>query len=372
MPEFHAKISPSSFKRLRQCPGSLRYVSALRQQGKLKADTSSEAAENGTAQHEVIEMALDGMQIEAPYTAENGVELDVDQVAAAYEVVDWIRIQKFDKLWNEMRVPVGKALRLNDPDLCWGTSDVIGYLAEEKALYVIDAKMGFMAVEPEANDQALLYSVGALEALTDLPVDHVYNVIIQPKAGGVKIAPALTLDQLDDYKIDARQVIAASNQTDAPLIPGEDQCRFCPASGQCRAQIDDDFEDLDHVEAGVLSGEEIGHWLTRAAHLKSTLAAIAAEALRRMEIGDAIPGWVREAGQSRATWIDEDEVIFAIEDAGLDVDIYAPRKPATQTALKKAMGKAKVEALVHRKPGQPKLTPADKAKNPLDADFEVL
>ena len=156
MPEHHAKISPSSFKRVRLCPASLLFAQQF-------PNESSAAAEEGTACHEAVERMLDGEFIEPGFVAENGITITAEHMPHIEEVVEWIVDQEFDRVYTEVRLPIGAALGLNDPDLCWGTSDVIGI--KGSAMYVVDAKFGFVPVAATGNDQAMMYLTGALHEI---------------------------------------------------------------------------------------------------------------------------------------------------------------------------------------------------------------
>lgn len=376
MPAKHATIGPSSFSRVRQCPASLRFAAQF-------PNESNAAADEGTACHEAVERMLDGELIEPGFVAENGITLTVEHLAHVEDVFDWVADHEFDRIWNEVRVPVGAALGLNDPNIMWGTSDIVAI--KGSALWVIDAKFGFVPVEVEKidpetgevtlNDQAMCYLVGALhEIAPKVPgdIEEVWIAVIQPRAGGPKVA-RVSWSQIAEFKKAAREAIMLALGDDAPFRPSESACRFCPASGSCRAQVTEEFELLDHVgDVDTLDDEALAAWLDKADHIVATIKAMQAQALARLAAGRKLPGWVREQGSGRARWIDEEEVVHEIEAAGLDLDQYAPRKPITQTALKKKLGKEWVEALIVRPPGEVKLVRAEEATNPLDPEFEVL
>jgi hypothetical protein len=372
MPELHAKIGPSSFSRVKACPASLRFAAQF-------PNETNAAAENGTACHEAVELMLDGELVEPGFTASNGVEVGADVFGFVEECFDFVAGEDFDRIMTEIKVPVGRALGLNDPDIMWGTSDVIGI--KGSGVSVVDFKFGFVPVEARAadgtlNTQGMCYLIGALEALAERFPGHDFDefeiVIVQPRAGGVK-RTSVSWTEIHAFKAEARGAVNLALSGDAPFRPGEDQCRFCPASGSCKAQITAEFDDLDHVEdPDALSDADLAGWLEKADHIIATVKAMQSAALARMAAGRKVPGWAREQGNGRAQWRDPEMVVAEIEAAGLDLDTYAPRSPITQTALKKALGKDVVEALVVRPPGAVKLVRASEAKNPLDGEFEEL
>lgn len=377
MPEFHAKISPSSFSRVRKCPASLRFAAQF-------PNESGAAAIEGTACHEAVERLLDGEVIEPGFAASNGFELTAEHMVYVQEVVDWIVDQEFDRLFTEVRVPVGAALGLRDPSMMWGTSDVIGIKGGH--ISVVDAKFGFVPVKAasllpdgsiEHNSQAMCYLAGALHALSDkIPgdIEGMRNVILQPRTGNrIDDEAEVSFADLAKFKEEARAVVELALSEDAPFVPGEDQCRFCPASGSCRAQITAEFEAIENVaEPAALSDEELATWLDKVDHIIATAKAMQSVALSRLTAGRPLPGWKLVTGSARAKWTDDSEVIATLEARGLDLDLYAPRKPTTQTALKKVLGKDVVEALVTRPAGEPKLARADDPGEALGGEFEVL
>lgn len=380
MPEFHAKISPSSFARVRQCPASLKFAAMF-------PNESNAAADEGTACHEAVERILDGEIVEAGFVAENGIKLTAEHIVHVEEVVEWVLDQEFDRLFLEVRVPVGEALGLDDPDMMWGTSDIVGF--KDGHVTVADAKFGFVPVKaategPDGrivhNSQAMCYLSGAIHALGDKidgDIETMRNVILQPRTGNRLDDEAfVSFSDLAEFKAEAAEVVRIALSDDAPFNPSEDACRFCPASGQCRAQITAEFEVLtEEVEdPGKLSNEELSEWLDKVDHIIATAKAIKLAALSRLETGQKVPGWKRVQGTGRAKWFDEEDVIAEIEAAGLDLDLYAPRKPTTQTALRKAsaLGNKVVDTLIVRPPGEPKLVREGDDGEAMDNEFEVL
>ena len=371
MPEFHAKISPSAFKRIRLCPASFKFAQQF-------PNESSSAAERGTAMHEAVEMGLDMELPEPNTTMSNGYTINLNDHEDVEFVVNWVMDQGFDRIWLEERLPVGAGLGLNDPDSCWGTSDINGTKVEEgdtlPTLYVCDAKFGYVDVQAENNDQALLYMVGALHKHgTDFA--RVRNVILQPRAGGVKSAQ-VQMSEVPGIITEARKIIAAANSDDAEFNPGGDQCRFCPASGACPAQlshvIEQDFGDLSEPDLAGVSNDRLAEVLEIEKTIRQALDRVRSQAIQRIQAGQKLPGWKVVPGQSRARYIDESDVITLLDTNGFDLDEVAPRKAPTQTLLKKLVGKDEVEKLVERPEGKPALARASDARASVGGDFDVI
>lgn len=374
MPDQHASISPSSFKRVRLCPASYKFAQQF------QTYSTNAAAEEGTALHEAVEHMLDFDIVEPGYVTENGITLTAEHISVAEDVATWVLNQGFEQMWLEERMPIGKALGLNNPDLMWGTSDQISLKEDE--LWIVDYKFGFIDVDPKGNDQALCYLTGALywlETVKGYDLDKIktyFNVIIQPKAGGVKIAEVYPKD-MDEIRNGIRQAVSIAMSDDAPFNPGEEQCRFCPAAGKCEAQAEwllgDDFDIIDEApEIEGLPATRIAQILQKDKAIRAFLDSVKAKALMMLSSGQQIPGFKRVQGQARARYIDDDEVIEACQDAGLDLDVVAPRKPIAQSYMKKHLGKDVVESLIERPQGAITIAPISDSRKALDSDFDVI
>lgn len=247
--KFHARLSPSASKRWMTCPGSVRLIDSLN----IK-DTPSKYAAEGTVAHEVHEKALVAEDDAAAYI---GTKMTVDgfnftvtepMADAVQDSLDYIRERIAEhESWGytvEMRVEVRASLTyLNIPGLDGGTSDVVLLVWDGDTLVeveVIDYKHGQgVAVEAEHNTQALHYALGSVVPYSEKVTDdtNIRITISQPRAmhkdGPIRHWELTALD-LDFWS--GNELIPAAMATqkpDAPLVPSDDGCRFCPAAGQC-------------------------------------------------------------------------------------------------------------------------------------------
>jgi hypothetical protein len=356
-------------------------------------DDTNPAAEQGTACHEAVENWLgEGMLPDVGEVMSNGIKIERDMYIWIEEVCDWIADQGFTQVWIESKVPVGKALGLNDPDIMWGTCDLIALKVDTDGvleIWFIDYKFGFGPVYAKGNDQVALYMSGGIQwlideghlTLNDIQAAKLIGMIHQPRRDGADFVE-VSLDYLEGHKAFAVKAVADALSDDPEFRPGAHcEDKYCKARGSCKAYLNwaigGDFEVVDAatttLEADtVLSDIEIGEMLIR---LKGAVAlhnTLKKEAQSRISIGRDVPGWVLERTNGKSGWIDADDVLEHLEGLGADLDLYAPRKPLGIGVLKKLLGKEAVEALTQKSAGTESLVEARFAKNVISADFEIL
>ena len=271
----HAKLSPSAAKRWMHCPGSVRLIEAIEVE-----DKPSRYAAEGTVAHSICEQCLLhdkdpkeflGLKMEA-----DGFEFTVNQnmVDACNVYVDYIReyihdaeIQADINIQCEVEVKCSlKHLKIKGLD--GGTSDCVLINREHCELEVDDYKHGAgVAVEVENNPQAMQYGLGALRKLEEEGEDisdwKVTLTIIQPRAihkdGPIRSWTVSAAALLTWQKEDLIPAAKATHKPDAPLVPSDDACRFCPVSDcQARYQKVTEMAMLDFEDSkGILPNPEL-------------------------------------------------------------------------------------------------------------------
>lgn len=256
-PAEHAKLSPSGAARWMACAGSLALESAY-------PDKSSDFAEEGTLAHAVAADCLDEEWDAAVFIGnrfdyvDHGVTKTVNGITAdmAREVqkyLDAVRgyLDEGDELFVEQRLPIFSGNTAGVPEQ-FGTSDTVIIKAEQRRLVVADLKFGRgVQVFAEKNPQLMLYALGALDEFGLLyEFDDVLMAIHQPRLNHIDewvctVAELREFEQValaagekaltlyDFAKKDQDTVWAQSN-----LNPGDKQCQFCKAKGDCPALRD--------------------------------------------------------------------------------------------------------------------------------------
>ncbi len=221
----HSRIGASSYKRWKNCPGSVNLSVGIPQ-------SSSSYADEGTKAHEAASYYLEKQMW--PEWAETemieAVEVYTNAVLADKAQCDWT------KHGNLFLVEHGFDLSQIHRD-AWGTSDCVIYNVKQKLLIVYDYKHGAgISVDVNDNEQLIYYALGALLS-TGVPCEDIHIKIVQPRCphpdGAVRVHKFKSVDIID-FAADLERDAKATDDPKAPLNPG-DWCRFCPAAAVCPA-----------------------------------------------------------------------------------------------------------------------------------------
>ena len=263
-----------------------------------------------------------------------------------------------------------------------GTVDVT--VTTGDTVHIIDYKDGITPVEAVENDQLIAYALGHL-AEYKLPINGDYPVkrfvlsIVQPKLS-LKGLPPISSWELSTESLLSRiggivAKAAATDAPDAPLVPGEKQCRFCRAKGGCSAvntHVMDAvgmFKSVDIVrqaattEPTAMSNDKLREIIEAAPLLRQLLEATEAEALRRMQMGQTIPGLKVVNGRGSRTW--------AHDDATMEAKLKKLGIPAGSLHVTKLISPAQAEKLTWEKRDGTKMQVTDKMKLQMERELIV-
>jgi len=364
----HALISPSALSRIIACPGSVRLSKDL-------PDTTSAAAEEGTAAHALFESLLTGARKRVPKGT------DPEMAQHIHTCVQWVQDMVLQmhhpQIHCEIRVNPGDAVDCG-PENCWGTADVV--LFDDRDFWVIDLKYGYGEVCAKDNAQLLAYILGALHKFGDKG-QKLHLAILQPRTGGsiVTVWDPEDID-VDRFADTLADTITLALTPDAPLNPSEDACRWCRAAATCpelRAQALEPFEIIDESTVSELAVDALTDLLNRTKLLSTLISAVQDEALRRALSGQALPGWKLVESVTRRVWVkDYGALLNELELAGLPIDKLAPPTLVTPAQAEKLVTKGQIPILngfITKPRGKPVLAPiADKRPSLAESDFEAL
>lgn len=355
----HATLSPSKRVRWSVCPGSVREERAYPEQ------PSGPSAIDGTHSHTLLEHCIKAGC--ADPTAMVGVKMkdhegefviDADRAARVKIAIDYIaRRGENAVVAAEMRVdPQWLTSRT---DLA-GTVDVQIHHLGERFLEIIDYKDGMNDAWDMAMLQMEQYAVGVLSQfqVTDpdqYPFDYVILTVIQPKLGlkggevirSVEYPIARVLGEVVETIV---AQAAATDAPDAPLVPGEKQCRYCAHRGACSALATQALQVVDRVDLSVsaadkdpttMTDDQIVQIMEAAPLMRQLLDGVEKEAQRRLESGVPMPGLKLVNGRTSRSWrLSEDEMAEKLVKLGI------PKGAIYETRL---ISPAKAEKLTWKK-----------------------
>lgn len=383
MPGQHAVLSPSSAERWTKCPASVRLASTIPPGG------TSIYAEEGTCAHaraEIEARLAFGMINRAQHTREVNTwrkhwqkrigltEEQEEEMALHVDRYVSLLLSKAAEhpatsLLLEQRVPTGVPS-------CWGTSDAV--LVSPVHVEIVDLKYG-MGVQVDAveNPQLRLYGVGALEAFGDVigDTEFVRCTVFQPRLGHVS-TETLTADALRAWRDSLLPVAEEALGDDAHFQPGDAQCRWCPASGQCRAQLEWATARDFSVPADTLTNSEIADVLTDLPMIEQWCKAVRELAFSKVyNDKEHVPGFkvVRSAGRRGIP--DSEGAIEALLQVGHDLNEISTRKIKGIGELEKLLGKAQfatvLDPYVVKGEGSLSLVPEDDPRSAADPNTDA-
>ena len=349
----HSKLSPSKRIRWAQCPGSVREERAYPE------SRSSPGAIDGTHTHTVLEWCIEhglinpvvGMTL-TDHDGEFTIDDDrAERVRFALAHIKTVkeRLGEACQVISESRVDPAKLLGRDDLS---GTIDVqiIGHNVVE----LVDYKDGINPVKAKGNQQLEQYAAGWMAEHWDelSRYTSIRLTIIQPKSrtkGGTGIDTyEATLDEALGWLSVIAEEAKATDDPNAPLVPGDAQCKYCPhkaCSARAGAALDASgisFDDLTQgaadKDATTMSNEEIQKVLEAAPLIRQMIANAEEEAMRRFKAGKAIPGLKVIRGRGSRSWsLEEEQMAERLTKMGIPKgEVYSTKliSPAQAEKLK--------------------------------------
>ena len=383
----HAKLSPSKRSRWALCPGS------IREEAKYPDTGSGPAAADGTHSHTLLEHCIknglsDPMdQVGETFTDHEGTfKVDADRAARVKSTIEYIRERSMNGLFSvisEQKV---------DPEFLLGRKDLSGtvdcQIIGPDFLELIDYKDGMGVVTAEGNMQLEQYAYGVLAGYKlpvngAFPFSRVIMTIVQPKLALKGMKPItsheVTVKSLMDNIGTIVLQAAATDKPDAPLVPGESQCKFCRAKGSCAALAGNVMkevgimfqpvvtETLDVAQQSAdkdpaqMDDAQIRQIMEAAPLMRQLLEAVEKEAMRRMESGISIPGLKLVHGRGSRAWaLPEEEMAEKLIKMGI------PKSAVYETKL---VTPAKAEKLTWEKRDGTKVSLTERQLKRMDQEY---
>ena len=363
----HANLSPSKRHRWALCPGS------IREEAKYPDDTSGPAAIDGTHSHTLLEHCINNglsdptTQVGEVMADDDGeFKVDADRAARVKTAIEYIRERSMGgmlKVISEERV---------DPKHLLGRDDLSGtvdcQIIGPDWIELIDYKDGMGVVSAEGNMQLEQYAYGVLAGYklpinVPYPISRVIMTIIQPKLELKGMKPITSHEvKVSDLLSNLGTIVlqaAATDQPDAPLVPGDSQCKFCKAKGSCAALASNVMKEvgimfqptvtqsLDVAQQSAdkdpttMDDAQLRQIMEAAPLMRQLLDGVEKESLRRLKAGQAIPGLKLVHGRGSRAWaLPEEQMAEKLVKMGI------PKSAVYETKL---VSPAKAEKLVWKK-----------------------
>jgi len=365
----HAQLSPSKRHRWALCPGS------IREEAKYPDERSGAAAIDGTHSHTLLEHCIkNGVQGSASTMIgikmkddDGEFVIDADRASRVDVALDYIRERSMNgmfKVISEQRV---------DPQHLLGRDDLSGtvdcQIIGPDWIEIIDYKDGMGVVSAEGNMQLEQYAYGVLAGYklpinVEYPVKRIIMTIIQPKLA-LRGMPAITSHDVAVSELLAGMgtivaQAAATDKPDAPLVPGDSQCKFCRAKGSCSALANNVMKEVGIMfqpvvtqpldvaqqsadkDPSTMDDAQIAQIMEAAPLMRQLLEGVEAEALRRMQAGQTIPGLKLVNGRGSRAWaLPEAEIAEKLVKMGIpkgsvyETKLVSPAKAEKLTWTKK-------------------------------------
>ncbi len=382
MPSEHALISPSAAKRWIACPGSVRLTEDF-------PDRGSKYAEEGTFAHSVCETLLRhyvekiapsrkkaelaALKANKWYSDElmEYCKIYVDLVKATYK--DALKKDPSAVLDIEVKLDLGNFI----PD-GFGTADAV--IIYNDTICVFDFKYGRgVRVEAEGNPQMRIYAGGALVAYHDLfDIKRVVTTIVQPRVENGISSEEISAEELLKYCAGVIWPAADAAYRGVQEFRPGDHCRFCPANGQCAAQLEENkamVQKMFAPEPMLMTEEQIVEVLTNAPQIEKWLKAVKDYALDAALGGIEFPGMKLVAGRSTRSYSDEEALLDSLHDAGVEDALIYERNLLSPAKLEKLLGKKEYGRIaapyVTVAPGKPTLVPETDKRDRLTPDESI-
>ena len=389
----HAKLSPSKRNRWALCPGS------IREEAKYPEQDSGPAAVDGTHSHTLLEACIKAdltnpmIMVGAKMNDHEGTfVVDKDRAERVKVAIDYIakRVAEegtpffIPKVLSETRV---------DPAHLLGRGDLSGTVDVQIECYdtleLIDYKDGMGVVSAEGNLQLEQYAYGVLAGYK-LPVNGPYPfskvrmTIIQPKLAlrGMNPITSHTVTVADLFANMGTIITqaAATDKPDAPLVPGESQCKFCRAKGSCSALASNVMKEVGIMfqpvmqtldvaqqsadkDPSTMDDAQIRQIMEAAPLMRQLLEGVEKEALRRLEAGQTIAGLKLVNGRGSRAWaLPEEEMAEKLVKMGI------PKSAIYETKL---VTPAKAEKLTWDKKDGTKVQLTDRQLARMEQEYVV-
>ena len=371
----HSRLGASAAHRWMSCPGSIRMSEGIKQ------PTTIYQLE-GTAAHALAAYALTTGHPPRGYeksTYTFTVWNDIEAVDVEAEEGGYVRVPVTDEMRDAVQLYVDtvagletatsttvveKTVRFTELDMGEEVESTLdAAVLDTTKISVVDLKYGQgVTVEARDNRQLRMYALGAFLLLTPeqrLEIKEITVSIVQPRTAHVE--GSVRTEYLTPYDVmrfgQAMEAAArATHRPDAPLVPGEKQCQFCPAKAHCpalSAAAQDAASDafaLAPLDAPELLPdvtrmpiEAVSELYQRAPLVRTFLTALEQRITAELAAGGAVPGFKLVEKRAQRVWAEgEEETAASLKEMGLAHDEIFKAALKSPAQIEKVVGKNKL------------------------------
>ena len=354
----HSALGASSAHRWAACPGSVGLGNLF------SKDKSSDSADTGRIAHEMAEIALT-KGISHVNNSKIHVDREIMECIANYN--DYINAIK--PPGNHISFVEEKVSYNHIIEGGFGTVDYAQIDHYAGHMDVVDLKTGVgMLIGAKNNYQLMLYASGIMRTYDTMKEVNTIRIhIVQPRLNNYS-SYQLTRQDLISFEKWIKVRAEMTKDPNAPLVPGETQCRYCRAKAHCGAlhKLTMDAvggKNMDDVTSDIriTTDEQKKNILDNKSLIMSYLSAVESEVFGQLTQGGDFPGYKLVAGKSVRKWTKDG--IKALENE-LGDEAYVS-KPIGITAAAKLLGNKRVDELTEKPEGKPTMVPEDDKREAL-------
>lgn len=363
----HAKLSASGSSKWLNCPGSINAEDKY-------PDKSSSFAEEGTLAHELADICLKKRKDTEFYVGKEitGKVIEKDMARYVQEYIDFVLSHETNdsQLLTEERVDFSNVVPEG-----FGTMDsaIIDY--NTKICHIFDLKYGKgVLVDAFENTQGQLYALGLYNELSFLGEITSFRIhIVQPRLCSFTQWD-ITVENLIKFGKWVSERARLALNKNAERIPGDKQCLWCRAKGDCKALykftekiICAEFDNLDaELNEDVLSDDQKKNIIDNKDLIQSFLKSVERSIFERINSGGKFDGYKIVAGRSNRKWNDDakDILIDLLKNEAYKKSLI------NLTEAEKKLDKEQLDSITFKPPGKPTLVPDSDKRKSIDLSIE--
>lgn len=322
----HSPLGASSASRWMACPGSIHLIKKLG----IK-DSAGEAAEQGTAAHEIFSRCMEEGATCEPMdfmgqtvlVGENKYVVDQNMVDALNIACNhvWETLAEARAEGGEIMLFIEESMKHSDHELMYGTVDVgIVILYKHKKsvkIRIRDYKHGQGVVVEPTSPQIKYYAVligdrlmqdRVIESFDD--IEEISLAIMQPRIphqDGLIREVIMTGPELWAWHVEELVPAMAETKNPNAIIQLGDHCRFCPAKSQCPAVGEASVELMTAKSPDKQTGEELGRNIEKIKAVAKLLEPYEKAAFKRALSGEKVYGHKLVQQKGNRVWNDKAE-----------------------------------------------------------------